>query len=376
MITFLLVFACTVATLLSIASVWSLTRRSKIARKAAPPAVLPSVSVLKPLGGADDSLEANLETFFAQEYPDFELLFGVEDAADPAIPVVNRLIARHPAVKARVIVHGRRGLNPKVANLRGTLAAGAHDLVVISDSNIAVGPDYLANLAARMNDGHVGLVTSLFAGTGERSLGATLESLQLAGPVAGGIATSEFLSGNAVCVGKSLMFRRSVFESLGGMESLASVLAEDYVMGRMFKEAGWEVRVCAEVIQNVTVKTSVLAFWRRQARWGLLRSRIKPFLYPFEPLANPMAVAAIVMIIAHHLEAWPLEWAMLLIALRDAMQWSRLRGWRGLERALPLGPVKEVLLLGAWAVAPWKRNVSWRGHKLRVSAGTRLYSVE
>jgi ceramide glucosyltransferase len=372
MIVFALIFACTVATLLSIASVWAVTRRCRLRSAGAEP----PISVLKPLCGADDSLAANLETFFAQRYPDFELLFGVADANDPAIPVVEKLIAAHPLVKARVVVHGQHGLNPKVANLRGTIAAGAHDLVVISDSNIAVGPDYLANLAARMSDGHVGLVTSLFAGAGERSLGATLESLHLAGPVAGGIATSEIMSGNAVCVGKSMMFRRSVFESLGGMESVASVLAEDYVMGRMFKEAGWEVRVCAEVVQNVTVKTSVSAFWRRQARWGLLRSRIKPFLYPLEPLANPMAVAFIVMLLAHHLEVWPLEWAMVLIATRDALQWARLRGWRGLPRALPLGPVKELLLLGAWAVAPWKRKVSWRGHRLRVSAGTRLYSME
>jgi ceramide glucosyltransferase len=331
----------------------------------------PPVSVLKPLCGADDALEQNLETFFRQTYPRHELVFGVV-GEDPAAAVVQRLIARHPEVCARLVVHdGRRGLNPKVANLRGILAAGANDLVVISDSNVAVGPEYLANMVAHMHEG-VGVVTSLFAGVGEETLGATLENLHLCGPIAASVAASQVLAGDSVVVGKSVMFRRSSFDELGGMESLASVLAEDYVMGRMFKEAGYEVRLCPDVIQNVVKKTSVGRFLARQMRWALLRSRLKPLLYPFEPLLSPLAVAVLA-VIAGVNAPWPFFWAAALTLFRDAACWIRLRGVAGLAAAAPFGLAKDALILIAWVVAPFQRSVRWRGTRLKVSAGTRLY---
>jgi ceramide glucosyltransferase len=362
-----LILFCTAATIASVASLYLATRRvARVSLDDAPP-----VSVLKPLCGADDALEANLETFFRQRYPRFELVFGVV-GDDPAAAVVRRLLARYPEVRARLVVHdGRRGLNPKVANLRGILAAGAHELVVISDSNIAVSPDYLAEMVAQMGPG-VGIVTSLFAGVGERSFGATLENLHLNGPIAASVAASQALGGDAVVVGKSVMFRRSVFEQLGGMESVASVLAEDYVMGRMFKEAGYAVRLCPHVIRNVVADVSVRRFVGRQLRWALLRSRLKPLLYPFEPLLSPLAVAMLAVLLGMDGPA-PFFWAGALTLLRDAACWIRLRGVGGLAQAAPLGLLKEALVLGAWAAAPFRRSVSWRGTRLRVSAGTRLY---
>lgn len=367
-----LVAVCTGAALLSIAAVFRVTAARWPASAPAGP-----LSVLKPLCGADESLEANLETFFAQRHPDFELVFGVERADDPAVNVVRHLLARHPEVRARLVIHGRRGLNPKVANLRGILAAGAHDLVVISDSNVAVGPDHLARLsacfAAAGGPGReAGLVTSLVAGTGARTLGAMLECLALNGGVAGGIATSELISGGrALVVGKALLFRRSLFEELGGMESLASVLAEDYLMGRMFAEAGHPVRVCADVVRNVSVQTSVRTFLARQLRWALLRTRLKPLAWPFELLLNPSAVALLGLLLGAG--PWVLGWALGLSALRDGLQWWRLRGPAGIA-AVVLGPVRDLLMIGVWAAAPFQRTVGWRGHRLRVSAGTRVYA--
>jgi ceramide glucosyltransferase len=372
MLAFLLMALCTSTTLVSLAAL-AVRRR---AAAASPAGDRPPVTVLKPLCGADDRLAANLETFFRQDYPDHEIVFGVAGEADPAAAVARALIAAHPEVPARLVVHdGRSGLNPKVANLRGMLAAGGHDLCVISDSNIAVSPGYVASMVAALAPeagGRVGLVMSLFRGDGERSLGARLEGLHLTSAVAGALAGAELLTGSAFAVGKSLLFRRSVFESLGGMESLASVLAEDYVMGRMFTEAGYQVRIAGEVVRNVTVRQTPWAFVRRLARWGLMRSRLKPLAYPFEPLLVPVAVAALAWALGTS-AALAFGWAAALTALRDAASWLLLRGPRGLLRALPLGLAKDLLVVGAWAAAPWKRHVSWRGQRLRVSAGSRLF---
>ena len=264
-------------------------------------------------------------------------------------------------------------MNPKVANLRGMLAAVNHDLIVISDSNVAVGPTWLAQLAADIQQPGVGLVVNPIAGIGERTLGATLENLQLCGPVAAGVAVPTELLDHPAVVGKSMLFRRSLFERLGGFEAVASVLAEDYVIGRMFGEAGYQVRLASAPVYNVNQSTSVRAFIARQLRWAMLRLRLQPIAYALEPLASPFA-SALLGVLAGVLPPQALGYGLLATMLRDAALFCMLRGPRGLLRALPLLPLRELLALGTWAVAPAFRHVHWRGHRLRLSAGTRLYA--
>ena len=369
----LLITVCAFCTLLSAASVWIATRgrnRLYLPQEDAPP-----VSVLKPLCGADDSLEANLESFFVQDYPDFELVFGVKGGNDPAVEVVRKLKKRHPRVRCRLAIHeGGRGLNPKVDNLRAMIEAGTHDLhdlVVISDSNVCVRPDYLNAMVAHMDGERVGLVTSPIVGVGERSLGATLENLQLAGTIGGSVAASSLL-GRTLVVGKSMMFRRSIFERLGGFSSVANLLAEDYVIGRMFRQAGFDVRLCPAPILNVVERGTLSTFVRRHLRWSMLRVRLKPLMYPLEPLTNPMFLALAAPFLCAGV--WPVLLGAALSMSRDGLSWLRLRGHKGLLAALPLSPLKDLLQLAIWAAAPFCRHVGWRGNRLRLSAGTRLYA--
>jgi ceramide glucosyltransferase len=372
----ILVAICTAFTALSIIAVARIARRPRSdAPEAVPPRPLPPVSVLKPLCGVDDSLAANLESFFRLDYPVFELVFGIEGSEDPAAALVREMSARFPHVACRLVIHaGGRAINPKVSNLRAMLSSVRHDVLVISDSNVSVPPSYLRVLVNELIQPKVGLVTSLFAGVGEQTLGASLENLHLNGLIAGSVATSQELAGRAIAVGKSMAFRRSTFERLGGFESIASVLAEDYVMGRMFREAGLEVRIAPQIIQTVCVHTPVRAFLRRHQRWSLMRSRLQPLLYPLEPLSSPLAIALLAPLFGVSL-GWSLLWALALVMLRDGAQWWVMRGRQGLLRVLPLVPLKEVLVLGIWMAAPFFKYVSWRGNRVRLSSGTRLYAT-
>lgn len=365
MTVYLFVIALSTAwTLLGMAALREVRRRPS-ARSEAP------VSVLKPLCGLDASLEANLVTFFEQDHPAYELVFGVEGQDDPAIDVVRRLRARYPQVPVRLVVHeGRPGANPKVRNLLAMLPAAAHDRVLISDSNVAVPPHYLREMVGVLDEPGVGLATSLIAGTGDEGLGACLESLHLNGMVAAGIALPTAM-GKACVIGKSMMFRRSVLDALGGLESLGHVLAEDFVMGKMFEAAGLRVRLCPTPVDNVLAHQPVRRFFERQVRWGMMRVRLSPLTYLLEPIATPLAVAMAAPVFGVSPRA-PLAWALSLTLLRDAVQWSLLRGPRGVLRALPLAPLRDLVVLAAWAIAPFRRHVSWRGTRVRVSSGTRL----
>jgi ceramide glucosyltransferase len=331
---------------------------------------LPPVSIVKPLCGADPALERNLESFFRQDHPRFELVFGVQDPHDPAAGVARRLAARYPSVRTRVVVHAGSGaLNPKVDNLLGLLPLAAHDLVLVSDSNVSAPAGYVRELATLYAREKPGLVTNLFAGVGEDSLGAALENVQLCGFCAAGIALPTLL-GDPLLVGKSALFSRRRLERLGGLRRLSDVLAEDFVMGKTFAHAGERVVVAPTVLENVTRTMSLRDMAARHLRWSMLRFRLRPVAAALEPVTSPLALLPLAWLV---LGPWALAWALALLAVRDVGGWVALRGPARWYLPLVLSPLRELVVLSAWAVAPFKQHVSWRGKRFRLGAGTLLY---
>jgi len=363
---------CTLWTVLGLVSV---IRSARCAARRRGPPVLPSVpgvTVLKPLCGADAGLERNLESFFCQDYPELEIVFGLEDPADPARAIVQALCERYPEVPCRLVVHqGGEASNPKVRNLLGMLPSARHDLLLVSDSNVRVPPHYVRDMVATMlGEERVGLVTSLFAGAGEDTLGAALESVQLNGFCAAG-STLPTTTGDAAVVGKSMLLSRRTFEQLGGFARVAHLLAEDYVMGKMFQHAGYHVRIATSVVHNVTARMGVGAFLRRHLRWAMLRVRLRPGTYLLEPLTSPLALLPLGLL-GCGLVALP--WAVLMLLVRDLGGWVALRGWRRAWIPVLLSPLREVAMLLVWLLAPLGRHVTWRGHRVRLGAGTLLFA--
>jgi len=331
---------------------------------------LPAVSILKPLCGSDPDLERNLESFFLQDHPSFELLFGVTDPFDPAADVARTLAARHPRVPCRVVVHeGAGALNPKVDNLLGLLPAARHDLVLVSDSNVRAPTGYVRELATLYARDKPGLVTNLFAGVGEDSLGAALDNAHLCGFCAAGTALPTLL-GDPLLVGKSALFSRRRLERLGGLRRLSDVLAEDFVMGKTFAHAGERVVVAPTVLENVTRAMTLKAMLARHLRWSMLRFRLRPLAAVLEPVASPLALLPVAWLV---LGPWALVWAGVLLTIRDVGGWVALRGTARWYLPLLLSPLRELLVLCAWAAAPFKQHVSWRGKRFRLGAGTLLY---
>lgn len=338
------------------------------------------VSILKPLCGADANLETNLASFFTQDHACFELVFGVTRADDPSLEIVERLRKRYPDVPTKVVVHdGARGMNPKVANLLGMINHASHDALLVSDSNIRAPAGYVSEMATmldvqeredgRPEPGHSrgALITNLFAGTSEDSLGSALENVQLAGFCAGGMALAT-LAGDALVVGKSMMFSRRVLQSLGGLSRVADVLAEDWLLGKMFQHAGYRVIVAPTILANVTSGMTVRDFLDRQLRWAMIRSRLRPVAQLLEIVSSPLALLPLAFMTLGPLGA--LLWAFATLVLRDVGGWIALRGVRRAYLPLLLSPLRELLMLVVWIRAPFKRHVTWRGNVVRVGMGT------
>lgn len=371
------IFALTVFAMGVAALAYHVRRRAPGAVKALPP-----VSILKPLKGVEEGLEANLESFFVQRYPGrFEIVFAATEDDDPALAVARRLAARHPAIPVRFARSDEGfGLNPKVSNLRGAMRAAEHDLVLQSDANVIAQPDYLARVVEELEGQGGHLLSSLVVGVGERSAGACFENLQLGAMIVPSCCFALHYFGVPCVIGKSMLLRRSDVAKVGGLEAVRDVLAEDYLLGRMFQAAGMKVILSSTVAQNVNQDVSVDRFMSRHARWLKMRSLLHVPAFIADALANPTPWA----LLAIGLAAWSATpWiaaAALGVVLGkvglDALALRLSRGSAMGPRAILLGPLKDLLLFSVWPYAAISRSIEWRGTKLRMGWGTKLRKDE
>jgi len=348
--------------------------KRRILRRAPPsePVTLPPVSVLKPLRGADPSLDANLETCFRLDYPAFEVVLGAADADDPALDIARRVAARHPSVPSRIVVDERRvGSNPKVNNLSNLLRRARHELVVISDSNVALPSDWLRDMAAHHAQPGVGLVTSLFRGVPGGTLGARAEALQLDAFVAGGVAVAS-AAGRVCVVGKSMMLLRRDLGRIGGLRLLGRYLAEDQVCGEEIAAKGLRVVVARRVVENRLGRLSLADAAARHLRWARIRRAMSPAAFGCELLLCPVAIA----LAGAALLLTPASFALLAgtVAVKVALDACAVAGLGG--RVDSLLPVASVVRdLGAallWPLAFTGSTVAWRGRSYRIGPRTLL----
>jgi ceramide glucosyltransferase len=332
-------------------------------------------SILKPLAGEDDDLALNLESFAQISHPDFEILFGVASPGDPACRAAREILRRYPMLRARlVITDPHAAVNPKVAQLIGLAAEASGDVLVISDSNVRVEPDYLDGLAHELDaEANVGLVTNLFVGTGEASFGAALENLQLCAYVAPAVAASAIFSRRSLTVGKSMAVSRSALDRIGGFEALGAVLAEDHLLGRLVHEAGFAVRLAFRAIENRNVSCDVSRALERHTRWAKMRRAIAPLTFALEPLGDPLLISfSALALLPSRLTL--LAFALVLpwkILSAYATAWA-LRGHPLPLRYLPLELARCALNFVCWARACVSRRIVWRGHPFVLGADSTI----
>jgi ceramide glucosyltransferase len=337
----------------------------------------PRVSIFKPLAGRDDDLEANLESFARIDYPSFELLFGVASADDPAFAVARRFIARHPRLDARVVVTDPdAAVNPKVAQLVGLERVATGEVYVISDSNVRVKPGYLWSLVGELSQDRVGMVTSLFVGTGERTVGAALENLQICAYTSPGLVALDSVTERPLTVGKSMAIRRRDLARLGGFLPVGDVLAEDYMLGRRFFDAGFLARTSLDTVENRNVGCSVSRTLERHTRWSKMRRSLSPMAFAVEPMMTPIVIATAGFAMApDKVTAAVLGGTCLLQTAAAQIAVRALRGSWLPPRYIPLELARSYVTLFCWARACVSRRIEWRGHAFTMKRGTEIVPV-
>jgi len=336
-----------------------------------------AITVLKPLHGDEPLLEEALASICRQDYPQWQVVFGVQDPADTALPVVRRLQTRFPDCDIALVVDPTgHGPNRKVANLINMLPAARHDVLVIADSDLHVASDYLRRLAAALEQPGTGLVTTLYTGLPApppQPSPASRERGRLPG-ILGAMQIDQFFLPGALlaramgrqdCLGATMMLRRDTLRRIGGLEALVGHLADDNLLGRLVRGLGLTVRLADTVPATTVPEATFAALWRHELRWARTIRALVPVQFAASALQYPLVWVGLAALLAGG-AAWSLAWFAFAWAVRALAA-------RGIDRALGLAfrspvwllPARELMSVAVMVASYAGRAVDWRGHTLQ-----------
>ena len=330
------------------------------------------VSILKPLAGLDDGLESNLRTFFEQDYPSFEILFAVRDRADPAVAVVEKLQAESPRIPARLLITGEPPYpNAKVFSLSQMLATAENDLLVMSDSDIRVTPDFLRKVSAEFGAPNLGVATCPYRAVPGASLWSRLEATGMNTDFIAGILVARMLEGMKFAVGPTIVARKRALQEIGGFDRLKDYLAEDFVMGKFAAEAGYGVILSSYVIEHHIGSADLRENIAHRLRWARSTRRSRPAGYIGQLFTMPLPLALLVCAVRP--EWWPILPAALLVRFLAAYVVSA-RVLRARINWLLL-PLEDLFGFAVWIAGFFGNTITWRGRQYRVLADGRFEGV-
>jgi ceramide glucosyltransferase len=367
---------------LALAAVWAyligataVTRRFARRRKVPPTggaAPQSPVSVLKPLYGAEPGLLDNLRSFADQDYPEFQLVLGMRDRNDPALPIARALIRERPDRDIVLVVDPRtEGSNLKVANLENMLPSARHDVIVIADSDMRVTPDYLNIVTAPLADPRTGLVTCLYKGEPARGVWSTLAALYINFGFLPGALAGAVLDVGGGCFGATLALRRGALERIGGFARLRNQLADDHRMGSAVRRLGLRTVLSPYLVENRVCEPTFVSLWQHELRWARTSRAMAPIGFAGWIVSHTLVVS----VFAAAVLGWhPATVAIVLLSL--LLRWMSAAAtarWLDLpRRGLWLLPLRDLLSFAVFVASFCGRSVLWRDHQFRIDPGGRL----
>ncbi|HEY1481288.1 MAG TPA: glycosyltransferase, partial [Candidatus Acidoferrum sp.] len=241
------------------------------------PDFTPPVSILKPVRGLDFATFENFASFCQQDYPDYEIVFCVNDLTDAAVPSIQRLCLEFPLRKIRLLSGADQlGSNRKVNNLALMAREAQHEFLIQSDGDVRVGPNYLREMVAPFTDKTVGVASCFYRGIAEPNLGAELEAVGAASDFFAGALVAEWMEGITFALGASVATTKTWLTKIGGYEALANLLADDYELGNRVHKAGGKVLLSRETVWTMYPAQTVKSFWDHQVRWARTVRLVRP----------------------------------------------------------------------------------------------------
>jgi ceramide glucosyltransferase len=342
-------------------------------------AYMPPVSLLKPLHGSEAGLEANLATFFEQDYPDYEILFCARRLDDPGLAAARRAAARHPNVPVRFIASGEPSLpNAKLLSLECMAQEALHDILIISDSDVSVRSSYLREVVEPFQEERVGAVTCLYRGDSARGeIWSGIEAAAMSVEMTAGVLVAEMLEGMKFALGPTMAIRRRTLDQIGGFLPMGEYCSDDFLLGNRVAALGQKVVLSRHVIDHVVLHASFWPSMQHQARWMKSTRFSRPkghlgtaltYSVPFGVLTALAAWGLHRPEIAWAALAWSIGSRMLMAATANRFVLPEKYPWR----SVLLYPVRDFLAIFFWIASYSSRKIFWRNEVFVLESGGRM----
>lgn len=338
----------------------------------------PPISILKPICGFDEQTYANLASFCRQDYPEYQIIFGVQELHDSSMEVVKQIIRDFPEVDIQLIVNDRTlGTNRKVNNLASALARASYGVLLLADSDVRVRPDYLQQVVQPLQHREVGVITCLYRSITQGWV-TTLESLSTPTDFHPGVLVSNQLEGTKFAMGQTIVMRRSVLEEIGGFKAIANYLADDFQLGYLPAQLGHRVVLSSYVVDHVLpLQDTVFNALQRQIRWVVGIRVSRPWGYVGLIFTYGTVVSTgLLLITGGNFFSW-IIWSFTW-GLRVAMAW--IIGVRCLQDPVAqfwfwLSPLRDFLSFALWVYGFLGNTFRWRSQLFRLTKQGELVAI-
>ncbi len=328
------------------------------------PVFSPPVSLLKPVRGVDFGSYENFASFCVQDYPEYEILFCVNEMSDAAVPVIEKVMQEFPGRDIRILSDAPQiGSNRKINNLALLTSEAKHEILLQTDGDVRVGPNHVRELVAPFVDPSVGVVSCFYRGIAQKSFWAELEAVGTASDFFAGALVAEWKEGITFALGASVGTSKTWLAKIGGYQALANLLADDYEIGNRVHQAGGKVLLCREPVWTMYPAQGMKGFWDHQVRWARTVRLCRPASYlgllfthglPWSLLAAAVAPSAWVgagYLLAYLVLRFTMAWVVGIWGINDNV----------LRRRLWLLPVRDSLNFAVWLGGLASNRVTWGG---------------
>lgn len=342
-------------------------------------AFTPPVTILKPVRGLDERAYDCWVSCCKQDYPSYEIIFGVRDKTDSAISLIKQLQKEFPQLQIKLVISDQAiGINAKVSNLNNMLECAENEILVLSDSDIFVPSDYLKTVVAPLQNEKIGVVTCLYRAIGSTNFAALMEGLGISGEFILGVLTARQLEGIKFALGSTIAIKKEVLAKFGGFTAIADYLADDFLIGNLAARSGYQVYLSECIVDTVLPDYKLSDFLKHQIRWarGVKFSRPGGYVGLVFTFTTFFSLVLLLGFTSNYL-----AWIVSLVALtiRFLAAWLVGGVWLGdrrIKRYFYLLPIRDLFSFLVWAASFVGRTVYWRGDKFYLTSGGRLVSAD
>tara|TARA_R110002096_G_scaffold355393_1_gene548643 strand:+ start:2067 stop:3287 length:1221 start_codon:yes stop_codon:yes gene_type:complete len=341
----------------------------------------PPVTLLKPIYGLDAELAENLRSFCQQNYPEYQIIFGLHDKNDPALPIVEKIINEFSNHDLSVVIDSRiYGCNHKVSNLINMYPTAKHDYLLVADSDMRVPSNYLSELMSPFANATIGAVTALYSGSARGKLASSLNAMFINEWFLPSVLISRMLQPIKFCLGATMIVRRDLLKNIGGFKSLSDYLADDYMLGKLISDLGYKIHLADFIVENIVEEPSFKDLVLHELRWARTLRRVEPLGYFFTFLTDTLVIsimtAATFYMATQHIGLALMP--VLLVLLARIVLHSRTKRITGSNSSgsIWLIPLRDILSFSIRVISFTGTSIQWRNNAFNVDQSGLIHTGE